>query len=154
MHFCSVNPGTGVGAPGEKWFVPPERTGRAASFRGCSVHQGEAQSGKMSHFLIAVQTQKAVQKACPEDSFESKPRSAILYCTRRRVTVQVIEEEELAAIQKQQDEFDRARMQELIEVQRLEAAEKRRKEETVMTSDATTFRRSELACRRRIALAV
>lgn len=47
---------------------------------------------------------------------------------------QVIEEEELAAIQKQQDEFDRARMQELIEVQRLEAAEKRRQEETVMWS--------------------
>ncbi|PHJ25737.1 radial spoke protein 3 protein, partial [Cystoisospora suis] len=43
---------------------------------------------------------------------------------------EVIEEEELAAIQKQQDEFDRARMQELIEVQRLEAAEKRRQEET------------------------
>ncbi|KFG46884.1 radial spoke protein 3 protein [Toxoplasma gondii p89] len=43
---------------------------------------------------------------------------------------EVLEEEELAAIQKQQDEFDRARMLELIEVQRLEAAEKRRQEET------------------------
>ncbi|CBZ50376.1 putative radial spoke 3 protein [Neospora caninum Liverpool] len=43
---------------------------------------------------------------------------------------EVLEEEELAAIQRQQDEFDRARILELIELQRLEAAEKRRKEET------------------------
>ncbi|CAI9149189.1 unnamed protein product, partial [Rangifer tarandus platyrhynchus] len=44
---------------------------------------------------------------------------------------EVTEEEELAAIREQQEKFERIRAQEVIEYQRLAAAEKRRKEEMV-----------------------
>jgi hypothetical protein len=46
----------------------------------------------------------------------------------------VLEEEELVALRSQQEKFERQRMQELLEVQRLEAAEKRRQEEAVRFS--------------------